>query len=55
MYDVLCAGMFEAYAMKIGSIGPPSPYYSDIFGSWAGYQTYVKAHAISYITYTDLL
>jgi hypothetical protein len=33
MYDVLCAGVFENYVMKVGIIGPPSPYYSDIFGS----------------------
>lgn len=55
VYDVLCAGVFEKYIMKVGVIGPPSPYYSDIFGSWAGYQSWVKAQAISYITYTDLL
>jgi len=55
VYDVLCAGAFESYVMKVGVIGPPSPYYSDVFGSWAGYVAYTKAQAISYITYTDLL
>jgi hypothetical protein len=33
MYDVLCAGMFEAYATKVGVIGAPSPYYNDVLGS----------------------
>jgi ATP synthase subunit 6 len=55
MYDVLCAGVFEKYAMKVGIIGPPSIYYSDIFGSWAGYQSWMKSYALDYITYTDRL
>lgn len=56
VYDVLCIGTIESWMLNAGTVGSIGPYYwSEVFGSWAGYQAYVKSHAVSYITYTDLL